>query len=72
VTHAVREEMAVHLDDVVLRRTDLGSGSHPGAAAISQAGTHMQQILGWSDARRGEEIARTDAALAHHMAAEMT
>jgi glycerol-3-phosphate dehydrogenase len=71
VTHAVREEMAMHLDDVILRRTDLGSGSHPGAPAITQAAQHMQQLLGWSDARRGGEIARTEAALTHHLAAEL-
>ena len=37
VTHAVEEEMAMHVEDVILRRTNLGSGSHPGSAAIEAA-----------------------------------
>jgi glycerol-3-phosphate dehydrogenase len=31
ILHAVRSEMAVHLDDVVLRRTDLGTTGEPRA-----------------------------------------
>jgi glycerol-3-phosphate dehydrogenase len=69
VTHAVREEMAVHLDDVVLRRTNLGSGSHPGAPAIADAAQRMQELLSWTDERRLAEIALTHRALDHHHAA---
>jgi glycerol-3-phosphate dehydrogenase len=68
VTHAVREEMAVHLTDVVFRRTELGSASHPGAPALEQAARHMQGLLRWSNARREEEIRMTTAALTHHRA----
>jgi glycerol-3-phosphate dehydrogenase len=68
ITHAVREEMAVHLADAVLRRTDLGSGSHPGAPALEQAALRMQALLSWNEARRQEEIGLTEAALAHHRA----
>jgi glycerol-3-phosphate dehydrogenase len=71
VTHSVAQEMAVRLDDVILRRTDLGSGSHPGTEAITLAADRMQQLLNWSAARRGEEIARTEATLNHHLAAVM-
>ena len=56
LTHAVEEEMAMHLDDVVLRRTNLGSGSHPGSAAVS-AGRLGDAALGGMEriaaARRG-------------------
>jgi glycerol-3-phosphate dehydrogenase len=68
ITHAVREEMAVHLTDAVLRRTNLGSGSHPGAPALEQAALRMQTLLSWSEARRQEEIGLAEAALAHHRA----
>jgi glycerol-3-phosphate dehydrogenase len=68
VTHAVNEEMAVHLEDVILRRTNLGSGSHPGRLAIAEAAQRMQALLGWTDARRGEEIVLTEGALTHHRA----
>ena len=60
--------MAVHLADVILRRTNLGSGSHPGALAVVETAQRMQQLLGWSDARRREEIALTEQALLQHHA----
>lgn len=70
VTHAVRNEMAQKLDDVVLRRTDLGSGSHPGAAALRTVGERMRSLLGWDAERLAQEVAATEAVLAHHGAAE--
>jgi glycerol-3-phosphate dehydrogenase len=69
VDFAVREEMAVRLPDVVLRRTELGSGSHPGADALTSAALAMQRLLGWSDARRAQEIDHAEGALRHHLAA---
>jgi glycerol-3-phosphate dehydrogenase len=68
VTYAVRSEMAMRLEDVVLRRTDMGSGSHPGARALDMAAARMQQLLGWSDRRRMEEVAHTDQVLRRHHA----
>jgi glycerol-3-phosphate dehydrogenase len=68
VTYAVREEMAVHLQDVVLRRTDLGSGSHPGSAALRDTARRMQQLMGWTDLQCSEEVAQTEAVLRHHHA----
>ena len=69
VTHAVRDEMAVHLEDVILRRTDLGSGSHPGPLAILQTGQRMQQLLGWTQQRLHDEISLTELVLKQHLAA---
>ncbi len=68
VTHAVKQEMAARLDDVVLRRTDLGSAAHPGRAALEQTAALMQTLLGWSDQRRLEELALTEQVLARHHA----
>jgi len=56
------------LDDVVLRRTNLGSGSHPGVAAIEQAADRMQKLLGWSERRRHEEVVATELTLRRHLA----
>lgn len=70
VTYAVQTEMAVHLSDVVLRRTNLGSASHPGTSALSVVAHGMQQLHGWSEAKRTQEIADTEATLRHHRAAE--
>jgi glycerol-3-phosphate dehydrogenase len=69
VTHAVRDEMAVHLEDVVLRRTDLGSGSHPGSLALLQTAQRMQQLFGWTEQRLHEELSVTEGVLTRHLAA---
>lgn len=69
VAHAVRSEMAVKLEDVVLRRTDLGSGCHPGAPALRAAAERMQGLLGWTVERVADEIQATEAVLARHGAA---
>lgn len=69
VTHAVQSEMALHLDDVVLRRTNLGSGSHPGEPALTAAAQGMQSLLGWTDKERDEQIAATSSLLRLHRAA---
>jgi glycerol-3-phosphate dehydrogenase len=68
VTFAVQQEMAVRLSDVILRRTDQGSGSHPGAQALTVAARRMQQLLGWSDERREQEFTHTQSELRHHHA----
>ena len=60
IAFAVREEMAVHLSDALLRRTDAGSAGHPGADALESAARVMGDILGWSDDRRREEIAAVE------------
>jgi glycerol-3-phosphate dehydrogenase len=69
VTHAVQTEMAIHLDDVVLRRTNLGSGSHPGEPALISAAQAMQTLLGWTNLQRDEQVAAASTALRGHRAA---
>lgn len=59
VVHAVREEMALRLKDVVMRRTDLGSLGHPGDEALRACAGLMAAELGWDDARKRDEIAET-------------
>jgi glycerol-3-phosphate dehydrogenase len=49
VVHAVREEMAQKLVDVVFRRTDLGTGGYPGAMALRQCAEVMASELDWSE-----------------------
>jgi glycerol-3-phosphate dehydrogenase len=58
IVHAVREEMACTLEDVLLRRTELATGGDPGEAAISAAADLAGAELGWSSERRRDEIAR--------------
>jgi glycerol-3-phosphate dehydrogenase len=60
VLNATREEMALTLDDVVMRRTGIGQLGHPGAAAIDHVAAMMALELGWSDDRRVQEIAAVE------------
>ena len=68
VTYAVTHEMAQHLSDVVMRRTDMGTASHPGHAALEYMAERMQLLLGWSDRRRSEEIQSAEQILRKHHA----
>jgi glycerol-3-phosphate dehydrogenase len=56
VLQAVREEMALKLGDVVFRRTDLGSGGHPGEAALKEAAYIMAKELDWDHHRVQAEL----------------
>ena len=56
VVHAVREEMAEKLADVVFRRTDLGTGGHPGEEALQGCARLMGSELGWDEDRVREEV----------------
>ena len=68
IRYAVHHEMAVHLDDVVMRRTDLAAGSHPGRAALLATGAEMGRQLSWSAERLHQEIAATERNLQRHLA----
>lgn len=64
VVHAVREEMAQTLADVVFRRTYLGGGGHPGTDALEACARIMAAELGWSEQRRLNELAAVVARFA--------
>ena len=57
VIHAVREEMAVKLSDVVFRRTDLGTGGRPPEKSLVACADVMAKELKWDVARVGKELA---------------
>ncbi|MGV7224155.1 MAG: FAD-dependent oxidoreductase [Nitrospinales bacterium] len=56
VIYAVREEMAEHLSDVLMRRTDIGHAGYPGITAILNCARIMGQELNWDEKRREAEI----------------
>ena len=56
VAHAVNEEMAQTLSDVVIRRTGLGAAGYPGDAVVIDIATRMQVLLGWSRERTEQEV----------------
>lgn len=56
VIHAIREEMAQKLGDVVFRRTDLGTGAFPSEDAIRTCAYLMKRELNWDDKRIDIEV----------------
>jgi glycerol-3-phosphate dehydrogenase len=61
VIYTIREEMACTLADIVIRRTQIGSGGHPGAAIIGAMAAVAAEELGWDTDRREREIAAVDS-----------
>jgi glycerol-3-phosphate dehydrogenase len=61
IVHAARHEMAVHLTDALLRRTNAGAGGHPGAEAVARAADLMAAECHWPPTRRADEIAAVEA-----------
>ena len=58
VGHAVEEEMAVHLDDVLLRRLGVGVAHRATAATIDHCAQLMGNLLDWDAERTGAEKTR--------------
>lgn len=56
VKHAICEEMAVHLSDVVFRRTDLGTGQIPTRSELTACARIMAAESGWDEACIESEI----------------
>jgi glycerol-3-phosphate dehydrogenase len=57
VRHAARSEMAKSLEDIVVRRTELGSGGDPGETALATAAALAARELGWSDDAAADQLA---------------
>jgi glycerol-3-phosphate dehydrogenase len=55
VVEAIRNEMAMTLEDVVLRRTGLGSAGYPGDEAVLKLESILRDELGWTSARVADE-----------------
>jgi len=56
VVFAVREEMALTLPDVIMRRTGIGQFGPPAQLVVELAAKLMTQELGWNEERRKHEI----------------
>lgn len=61
VHHAIEQEMVAKLSDIVFRRTDIGTGSHPGDEAIDECAEILAQKRGWSAERKQAEIDEVNA-----------
>lgn len=64
VIHAIREEMAQKLADVVFRRTELGSAGNPGEKALKNCADVMAKELNWNEEKTQTELAEVRAAFA--------
>ena len=56
IIHAIRQEMAQTLTDVVVRRTGLGAAAYPGDSVAAESAQRMQAELAWSEARTAQEL----------------
>jgi glycerol-3-phosphate dehydrogenase len=56
VTHAIRNEAARHLDDVLMRRCGIGAAAWPGDDVVARAAEIAGRELDWSEVQRYEEI----------------
>jgi len=64
VVHAVREEMALTLSDVIQRRTELGATGLPGMSTLQRCAELMGSELNWTLERQQQEITRVVQAYA--------
>jgi glycerol-3-phosphate dehydrogenase len=55
VVEAIRNEMAMTLEDVILRRTGLGSAGYPGDEVVLKLEAILRDELGWTSARVADE-----------------
>ncbi|HEU0163711.1 MAG TPA: glycerol-3-phosphate dehydrogenase C-terminal domain-containing protein, partial [Thermomicrobiales bacterium] len=64
LTWMVERERVVHLNDVLLRRTDLGFTGALGDDVVEAVATALADAAGWDAARRDAELARAREELA--------
>jgi len=60
ISFAVAAEMALTLEDVVMRRTSIGQFGKPAAAILESVASQMAARLGWSEEKKVREIASLD------------
>jgi glycerol-3-phosphate dehydrogenase len=65
VVHAVRAEMAHSLEDVLQRRTDLGTAEAPSDAALDAVARDVAEESGWDEARTRAEVEEARSFFSH-------
>ncbi|HEX3755876.1 MAG TPA: glycerol-3-phosphate dehydrogenase/oxidase [Rhizomicrobium sp.] len=60
ISHAVQDEMALTLEDTVMRRTALGQFGRPDASVLEAAASIMAAALGWTQTQKQQQIANLD------------
>jgi glycerol-3-phosphate dehydrogenase len=62
IVYVIHEEMAIHLSDIVLRRTGLGAAGNPGVDVLEGCARVATGELGWTVGRHQEEVAAVEGA----------
>lgn len=57
IDYAMCEEMAMTLEDLIFRRTGLGTIGRPESAVLEDCASRMAETLGWSEEERRRQIA---------------
>jgi len=66
VIYAIREEMAIKLSDVILRRTGIGSIGRPDDSTLETIAEIMATELGWSVDQANNELEQVEAIYRRH------
>jgi glycerol-3-phosphate dehydrogenase len=56
ILHAIEDEMACTLTDVIVRRLPLGAAAYPGDAVVASVGAVMAAACGWDSTRLASEV----------------
>ena len=56
IAYAAQSEMAVALEDCLLRRTDIGTGESPSLQTLTESANILAVYLGWDESRKRGEI----------------
>jgi glycerol-3-phosphate dehydrogenase len=60
IAFALNEEMALTLEDVLMRRTGIGQFGKPGLEVLEKVASQMAAHLGWDETKKAAEIASLD------------
>jgi glycerol-3-phosphate dehydrogenase len=60
IAFAINEEMALTLEDMVMRRTAIGQFGRPAPDVLERVAGQMAAQLGWTQERKAREIASLD------------
>lgn len=61
IEHAVSNEMAVNLSDLILRRLPQGALGYPGEKAVEEIAAKMAQVCGWKVDQKQQQIEKLRA-----------
>lgn len=69
VVHAVQNEMAMTVDDILFRRTGIGTLGHPGGDAVTRIARIMSTEFGWDAAETIRQVEATESQFINSLSA---